>query len=215
MKSFDETWEEIHASQEWGKYPSEPVIRFVARNFYNKDRKSVKILDFGCGGGSHTWYLAKEKFDTYAFDGSKSAVKKVKNRLDQENLHADLRVSDALELDYETAFFDCVIDNATIYANYYQNIVNMYEILKTGGKLFSVAFASGTTGYGTGKEIEKNTFADITEGSLAGRGISHFYEENELKSMVADIGFKNIVIDTLRFTDQGSVVEQFLLQAVK
>ena len=99
MKSFDETWEEIHASQEWGKYPSEPVIRFVARNFYNKDRKSVKILDFGCGGGSHTWYLAKEKFDTYAFDGSKSAVKKVKNRLDQENLHADLRVSDALELD--------------------------------------------------------------------------------------------------------------------
>lgn len=219
MKSFDETWEEIHASQDWGKYPSEHVIRFVARNYYNTDRESIKILDFGCGGGSHTWYLAKEKFDTYAFDGSKSAIKKVKNRLEQENLHADLRVCDALELDYDTDFFDCVIDNATIYANQYQNIVKMYEniykILKTGGKLFSVSFTSGTTGFGKGREIERNTFADITVGSLAGRGISHFYEEKELRSIVTDIGFQNIVIDSMRFTDKGNIVEQFLMQAQK
>ena len=47
MKSFDETWEEIHSTQEWGKYPSEPVIRFVARNYYKVDRKATKILDFG------------------------------------------------------------------------------------------------------------------------------------------------------------------------
>ena len=85
MKSFDETWEKIHAAQEWGKYPSEPVIRFVARNYYNGDRKAVKILDFGCGGGSHTWYLAREGFDTYGFDGSKSAVNKVEARLKKKN----------------------------------------------------------------------------------------------------------------------------------
>lgn len=54
MKSFDNVWEEIHATQEWGKYPSEPVIRFMARNYYKKDRKSIKVLDFGCGGGNHT-----------------------------------------------------------------------------------------------------------------------------------------------------------------
>ena len=86
MKSFDETWEEIHATQEWGKYPSESVIRFAARNYYKSDRKDVKILDFGCGGGSHTWYLAREGFDVYAFDGSQSAVKNVKVRLEQEGL---------------------------------------------------------------------------------------------------------------------------------
>ena len=114
MKSFDETWEKIHAAQEWGKYPSEPVIRFVARNYYNEARKAVKILDFGCGGGSHTWYLAREGFDTYGFDGSKSAVNKVETRLKEEKLQADLRVRDALELDYENDFFDCVIDNATV-----------------------------------------------------------------------------------------------------
>jgi 2-polyprenyl-3-methyl-5-hydroxy-6-metoxy-1,4-benzoquinol methylase len=127
MKSFDMVWEKIHATQEWGKYPSEPVIRFVARNYGKMDRDSIKILDFGCGGGSHTWYLAREGFDVYAFDGSKSAVRKVGERLGQEGLAADLRVRDALELDYEEGFFDCVIDNATICANRYQNIIQMYS----------------------------------------------------------------------------------------
>ena len=46
MKSFDNEWEKIHASQEWGKYPSENVIRFIARNYYSKDRLKTRILDF-------------------------------------------------------------------------------------------------------------------------------------------------------------------------
>lgn len=50
MKSFCEVWEEIHAKNEWGKYPSESVVRFVARNYYKKDREKIRILDFGCGG---------------------------------------------------------------------------------------------------------------------------------------------------------------------
>ena len=36
---------------------------------------------------------------------------------------------DALELDYEDNFFDCIIDNATIYANKYRNIKLMYSLL--------------------------------------------------------------------------------------
>lgn len=219
MKSFDETWEIIHASQEWGKYPSEPVIRFVARNYYTKDREKIKILDFGCGGGSHTWYLAREGFDTYAFDGSKSAVGKVKARLDEEGLKAKLRVCDAVELDYMENFFDCVIDSATIYANKYNNIRIMYQeiykMLKSGGKIFSICFTTGTTGFCTGVELEKNTFCDITKGCLEGRGIAHFYDFDEINDLFNMIGFKNVVIDTLRYMDRGCIVEQFLIQAEK
>ena len=178
MKSFDNEWEKIHASQEWGKYPSENVIRFIARNYYSKDRLKTRILDFGCGAGSNTWYLAKEGFDVYAFDGSVSAVEKTKKRLKEEKLNGgeNIIVCDALELPYEEEYFDCVIDNAVVYANTYANInlmySNIYRILKTDGKLFSVVFATETTGYKTGKEIEKNTYSDIQEGALAGRGIT-------------------------------------------
>ena len=49
MKSFSEEWEKIHSTQEWGRYPSETVIRFIARNYYKTEREKIKILDFGCG----------------------------------------------------------------------------------------------------------------------------------------------------------------------
>lgn len=50
-KSFDNYWEQVHSRTEWGQYPTEHVIRFIARNYYNKNRKEIRILDFGCGGG--------------------------------------------------------------------------------------------------------------------------------------------------------------------
>ena len=114
MKSFDDIWETIHATEEWGKYPSEPVIRFVARNYYNKDRRCIKMLDFGCGGGANTWYLTREGFDVYAFDGSKSAIHKVEERLKKENLCVNLRICDALETNYEDNFFDFIIGRTAL-----------------------------------------------------------------------------------------------------
>lgn len=123
MKSFSREWEKIHSTQEWGRYPSETVIRFIARNYYKTDRTMVKILDFGCGAGAHTWYLAREGFDVYAFDGSKSAVEKAKKYLaadGYEKVHFD--VMDGAEIQYEKNFFDCVVDSVCIYANTTQNI---------------------------------------------------------------------------------------------
>lgn len=219
MQSFDETWEKIHATEEWGKYPSESVIRFVARNYYNKDRKSIKILDFCCGGGANTWYLTREGFDVYAFDGSQSAVRKIKDRLKAEGLSADIKVCDALETNYEDNFFDCIIDNVSICANRKSAIIAMYEeiyrMLKAGGRIFTTVFSQNTTGFGLGIEIEKNTFNHIEQGNLAGRGIIHFYDQKEITEMLSDVGFHSINVDFLNYTDRGNIVEQFLIQAEK
>ena len=219
MKSFDTTWEELHKKQEWGKYPTEQVIRFIARNYYDKERKSIKILDFCCGGGSHTWYLAKEGFDVYAFDGSESAIGRVKDRLEKEGLKADLRVRDALELDYADDFFDCVIDSVSIYANKIVHITNMYEkiyrMLKPGGQIFTSMFSKDTTGYGTGEEVEKDTFINISSGSLKERGMAHFYDEEEITSLLSGIGFGDIHADLMHYTDRGSEIGQIMVQAKK
>lgn len=219
MKSFDTAWEEIHATEEWGKYPSEYVIRFVARNYYKENRKNIKILDFGCGAGSNTWFLAREGFDTYAFDGSQSAVDKAKKRFEKEGLEADFRVCDALETGYEDNFFDCVIDCVSIYANQYEHIIKMYEavyrILKSGGRIFTSVFSKNTTGYGLGEEIERGTFTDIKQGNLAGRGTVHFFDQEEITGILEKTGFQDIQEDLFYYTDRGSVVEQILIQAKK
>lgn len=45
-KSFNQEWETVHSTQEWGMYPTEHVIRFIARNYYNvPEREKIKILD--------------------------------------------------------------------------------------------------------------------------------------------------------------------------
>lgn len=219
-KSFDNTWEEIHKSQEWGKYPSEDIIRFVARNYYNKERKNIKILDFGCGAGANTWYLAREGFDTYAFDGSASAVMKAKSYLAKENLEAHFEVADALDISYENNFFDCIIDSAVVYANTIKNITDMYkkiyDLLVPAGKLFATGlFTPNTVGYGTGILLEKNTFKDLTEGALAGRGTVHFFEKEEILELLDSIGFHDINIDVTKRTDRGKIVEYWIVSADK
>lgn len=219
-KSFDNTWEEIHKSQEWGKYPSEDIIRFVARNYYNKERKNIKILDFGCGAGANTWYLAREGFDTYAFDGSASAVMKAKSYLAKENLEAHFEVADALDISYENNFFDCIIDSAVVYANTIKNITDMYkkiyDLLVPAGKLFATGlFTPNTAGYGTGILLEKNTFKDLTEGALAGRGTVHFFEKEEILELLDSIGFHDINIDVTKRTDRGKIVEYWIVSADK
>ena len=97
--SWDPVWEEVFRAQEWGKYPPEYVIRFVARSFYGApDRKAVRLLDLGCGPGACTWYMAREGFSAAGIDGSETAICRCAERLRNERLAADLKVGDYVVL---------------------------------------------------------------------------------------------------------------------
>lgn len=37
IKSWDPIWEKVFKDNEWGKYPGENLIQFVARNFYKRE----------------------------------------------------------------------------------------------------------------------------------------------------------------------------------
>ncbi len=218
MGSFDRNWEKVHQEREWGKYPAESTIRFVARNYYSSPKRcKVKILDFGCGGGATTWYLAAEGFDTYAFDGSITAVEKTRQLLEAHNVKAALRTADALDTEYENETFDAVIDCVCATLNTLGNIKKIYSeifrILKPKGKLFSTSFTADTTGYSTGEKLEENTFRSITEGAIFGHGIVHFTTREEITAMLSEIGFKNIAVDTLRYTDRGNIISQPMVTA--
>ncbi len=219
-KAFSEEWEAIHATQEWGKYPSESVIRFVARNFYKYEREKIKILDFGCGVGANTWFLARERFDVYAFDGSESAIRKAKKYLENEGyFEVKLSVQDGINISYESGFFNCVIDNVCVYANTKKNIIAMYKqiyrVLCKGGKLYSSCFGTETLGCGMGNEIERGTYEKITQGVLQGRAIAHFFTREEFLEVLSEAGFINIYIDIMKYTDNGIPVEMLIAKAEK
>lgn len=222
MRTFDEKWEEVHTNHEWGKYPSEEIIRFVARNYYNKERGNIKLLDIGCGTGSNTWYIAREKFQAYGFDGSETAIRKAKNRMADEGVKVNLQVADAGAMPYEEEYFDGIIDSAMICANTVDGISNIlsgcYKILKIGGKLLSSGlFARNMTGYGKGEKLEEHTYRNITVGSLSEIGTVHFFDKEEIYELWSKAGFKNIKIDYLERTNNGGAdkVSYYIVESEK
>ena len=196
--SWDPVWEEVFRSQAWGKYPAEPLVRFIAWNFYKcKDRKSIKILDVGCGPGANLWYMAREGFTVYGVDGSKAAVEQANKRLNEEvpGWSGEVLLSDILNLPYEDGFFDAVVDSEAVYANSYKASKNiykeMYRVTKPNGKIFSRTFASGCVGDGTGEKIEKNGWlCDV--GPLGGKGFSRFTAEEEVLDLLGDYKLDNL-----------------------
>jgi SAM-dependent methyltransferase len=188
MGAWDPIWDTIFEARQWGKYPKEELIRFVARHFYPApDRWAVRFLDLGCGFGSSTWYLAREGFAVQAIDGSKIIIDRLRERLEAEGLSADLAVGDVIDLPYPSQSFDCVIDIACLQHNNPADtrriLDGIFDRLKPGGRLFSFSASSGCWGDGLGIPMGDNTYSGITEGPFANAGVARFSTEQQIRDL--------------------------------
>ncbi|MBL4889044.1 MAG: class I SAM-dependent methyltransferase [Candidatus Lindowbacteria bacterium] len=157
-KSWRPEWDDIFSSREWGKYPSEDVVRFVARNFYQSDsREAVRFLEVGSGTGANLWFLAKEGFNVTGIDGSEVGITQTKERFSAERLTGSFHVGDILFLPFDDASFDCVIDCACIMCNPYDEskkiIQDIHRVLKSNGRFFSKTMMTGTDSKSDGMEL--------------------------------------------------------------
>lgn len=206
--NFQAEWEKEHTEKEWGKYPSENVIKFIARNYFKeKNKGQIKILDAGCGVGAQSWFLAREGFDVYGFDFSEPAIKKLKSRFEKEALYLDnlhkFEVKDATLLDYPEKFFDVIVDSAMLPCLDDENIMkvlnNYCRILndKDHAKLFCGGLheVNGVFGIETGKKIGEFMVGEMREGRLAGNFYNNFFDRQRLQKLFLNAGFKNIKID--------------------
>jgi SAM-dependent methyltransferase len=207
--SWDPAWERVFSSQEWGRYPPEELIRFVARRFYGAaDRGAVKILELGCGPGANLWYLAREGFAAYGLDGSPTAVRKAGERLAAEGLRAELTVGDVTKLTdlYPAASFDGAIDVACLECNRLDAVAAALDavaaVLRPGGHVFSMAIARGSWGDGLGEPVEPGTFTGIEEGPVAGKGVCHFFSRDEIDDHFGS-RFTDLTVDSVTRTLDG------------
>lgn len=204
--SWDPIWEKIFTDQEWGKYPAEDLIRFVARNFYKKNRAEVKILEIGCGTGANLWYLAREGFTTFGIDASPTAVQIAKSRMQEEKLNASILTGDILNLPFESGYFDCVIDVECLYTNATNNtkkiIAEIYRVLKNDGLFFSRTFTDKMYLGETPHMISNNEFINVLKGPLEGKGFVRLTSKDDIPIIYGEL-FSIDTVDLMEYSRSG------------
>ena len=208
-------WEELFAARgQWGAYPSEELIRCVARHF--TDNGTRRVLEIGCGPGANLWYLLREGWRVAGIDISTTALRMAKRRMVAEGLPADVEYLDLREgnftsLPWQNETFDAVIDIASLYANTMATIrltVNeIYRNLKADGVFFGKMFGRETTGSDSGIAIELGTRFRPSRGPCAGNEVAHFFTRDELVSLFAN--FSQISIESMIRTDQNGSIKIF------
>jgi ubiquinone/menaquinone biosynthesis C-methylase UbiE len=213
-------WDSLFSSQEWGKYPGESLIQFIARNFYKLKRDEVNILEIGCGPGANIWYLSREGFKAYGIDGSEVAIDIAKKRLQSEQLSANFKIGDVKALPYEINFFDAVIDNECMYANNEPNshtiLSEVKRVLKPGGLFYSRTFSEKMFIGNSYKQYSTFEFDEIREGNLAGKGFVRLIDEANIQEMYGKY-FSLRSIDFLHYSsgNKSNEVKEYVIIASK
>lgn len=191
MMAFDATWEKIFQIKKWGRYPSEEIVRFISAVFRDvSDRRMLRLLDLGCGGGAHTWFLAREGFETYGIDGSESGIRQARSLLEQDGLNAHLTVGDFTHLGYPGGYFDGVIDSSAVQHNRMNDIQTIHKeiwrVLKPGGRFCAIMINTKTTGWSHADKLEEGTFQNFTGGSIQKDLLTHFFSESEVRELMVN-----------------------------
>jgi len=89
------------------RFPSPEAIDFL--NFLKKKNITGNVLDVGCGNGRNAVLFAKNNFNAYGIDVSKSAVELAKKNAKLNNVKADFKVSSIFSLKKKN-FFSIILD---------------------------------------------------------------------------------------------------------
>ena len=151
--------------------------------------------------------MAREGFNVVGIDGSETAIKKAKDRLQNENLNAQLIVSDIVKLPFEDQIFDCIIDYECLYSSNEQNTIlilsEISRLLKDDGSLYSRSFS---TDMFIGKERDANKFEfnNITKGPLSGKGFVRLKNKERNHNLYSKY-FAILSIDKLDYTQYDGI----------
>jgi ubiquinone/menaquinone biosynthesis C-methylase UbiE len=184
-RSFDPIWEDKYSAGHMERYPWDTVVTFVFRNFpRERDRKSVRILEVGCGTGSNLWFAAREGFTVAGVDASESAIEAARSRFTADGLNGDLRVADFTELPFDNESFDLVIDRGSLVCCGFEMakkaIDEIWRVMRGGGKFFFNPYSDRHSSYSAGRVGPDGLILDISAGTMVGVGQICFYGRQQV-----------------------------------
>ena len=192
-------WENVHRTREWGRYPAEELVRFVARHYYAAaQRSAIRMLDLGCGPGAGiSWFVAREGFSLSGIDSSPTAIEKARMRFAAEGLAGDFRVGGIDALPWQDGSFDLVIDSVCLAYSAEREtaraVAEIGRVLKPGGRHFSMTPKAGCWGDAAGERIDATTLREVADGPFAGFGSTRFATLQSLETLYA--GFRDLEIE--------------------
>ena len=220
-----EIWQNIFENKEWGKYPSETLIRFIARNFYNvSDRKAINILELGLGTGTNLWFCAREGFTVSGIEWSKAGVDRFLKRMDDEGLKdriKDIKIGDYYTMldEFEDESFDCFIDSYSLAYNDFEKTQNIIKKavkkLKKGGKFLSITPSFNNLGFYKDESLPYHS-CKPTEGCDAFTGLIRYCDDEDIKKLYNGDNFKITSISLINTKENNKpLTELYIIQGEK
>ena len=211
------------------RYPSEFLIQFIASRYFKlamSDRKSIRLLEVGCGSGANLWMMAKEGFATHGMDSSAKGLDLARQHLGEKwGVTADLRQGSFTELPYENDYFDAVVDVVSLqHLNLKDSRLALSEIarvLKPRGAFFSYRLSDASVMYQSsgGNWIDAATVDNIADPSmpLCNNGPTSFWSSGLARAIYLEIGLDLLSVERQGRTYENGAkyVEYLAITAVK
>ena len=219
-----EIWENIFSKKEWGKYPSEAVIRFIARNFYNaSDRNKIKILELGLGTGANLWFCAREGFRVSGIEFTQSGIERFKKRMNAENLNT--QIDTILQGDYFEKLdelpdesFDAFMDSYSLAYNDTCECASLHEVLKklkSGGKFLSITPSLKNEGFDENSALGYH-LSKPTTGTDAFTGVIRFCDDSDINKLYNGANYEITSIKNITQSQNGEVeIDLYIVEGVK
>jgi 2-polyprenyl-3-methyl-5-hydroxy-6-metoxy-1,4-benzoquinol methylase len=158
-----------------------------------------RVLEIGCGFGSHSQLLARAGCKLSSIDITAKAVQQTRCRLELNNLNADVREMDAEKMDFADNEFDFVWSWGVIHHSAHTDRIvdEVARVLKPGGEFRVMVYNRKAfdsyikiiRGFVTGKILKRMSISDILSYYTDGY-IARFYTRSDLQELLTRSGLR-------------------------
>lgn len=214
----DQDWDELHAQLRFRpRFPSEAVVRFIARA--GRDPGRTTLLDMGCGAGRHLALIEQAGYRGVGMDYSLEGLRHAADVLQQAIAPSRLAQSRMQALPFRSDTFDGAISYGVLYYSdaegYRAAVGELRRVLKAGAKLLVVTRTTRDFRHGRGNQVEPHTFvADDNATNERGMPI-HFLTRGDVDEMFKS--FRHYTVDWQDFSFGGGEVvnSDWVIEAIK
>jgi SAM-dependent methyltransferase len=209
--ALDQAWDALHALPRFRPaYPSESVVRFVARRlgWPAKDPSVTprRVLDMGCGAGRHLHLLADAGHHAVGSDYSRAGLRHVRDVL--AGTADQVAQAPMQTLPFRDGSFDAVLAWGVV--NYATPeglqiaIDELRRVLRPGGACLVVTRGTDDGRYGQGIEVGRHTFVLDTGDTNEAGMVMTFLDRDDIDRVFRS--WSAVLVDRVHHTDRGGTV---------